>query len=186
MDISSEEYQAKNNILSFKGLIFSLLATLGILVVQEIVNIFMEVRYLDVYFVIGWGVFPFASSVIYSKFATGRENFACILLIAFLNFSLPHIFYYFADVFMFSMNSGISYYEALLSVPIYSYMSILFYYDVITIAGSELTTITLLAFRLLGFCFYIYFTKREIYKVKYSKMENFKAIIEKMGDKMTL
>ena len=186
MDISTEDYEVKNNIISFKGLLLSLLATIGILVVQEVVSMFTGVRYLDSYFFIGWGVFPFVASVVYSKFATGKENFTIIILIAFLNFLLPYVFYYFADALMFSIESQVSYYETLSAVPIYSYIAILFYYDTLIIAGLEITDITLLIFNLIGFCFYIHFTRREVYKVKYSKIENCKHIIKKMGNKMRL
>lgn len=161
----------KNNKLSVKGLLLSLLTTLGILIVQEVVSIFTGIRILDTYFVIGWILFPTISAAVYAKFGTGRENFVSIIIIAALNFLFTYVFYYFADVFFASVEYQVSYLETLLEVPIYRYFAIVFYDDILTIGAIELSNIKLLIFNLIGFVFYVYFTRKKINRINYCQSE---------------
>ncbi len=178
------ENEMKNRNLSIKGLVFSVLTTLGILIIQEIVNKYTKIRYLDTYFIIGWMLFPIIASRVYLKFTSDGENLISVIIIAILNFILPYVFYYFADALIVSVESGMGYYETLSIVPIYTYMSMVFYDDILNIQAIELTKNTLLLYHLVGLGFYIYFVRREIYRNKYEKTQNSAQTIENIAENM--
>jgi len=111
-----------NNYLSIKGLIFSLLSTLGILILQELALHFTFLNYWEAYFIFSIVAFLFISATVYSKFCTGNENFLSIILVVFLNILLRYAFYYFIAILNLSLSNRVSYFQVIKSLPINTYI----------------------------------------------------------------
>ena len=173
-----------NNYLSIKGLIFSLLSTLGILILQELALHFTFLNYWEAYFIFSIVAFLFVSATVYSKFCTGNENFLSIILVVFLNILLRYVFYYFVAILNLSLSNKIGYLEVMRNLPIHTYIINTFFNNIMIYDDLQLTKDLFLGYHLLYQVLAIYYAKKEIYRAVFYKTTDSEAMINSIASEM--
>ncbi|MCR1975815.1 hypothetical protein NSA52_17030 [Clostridium sporogenes] len=176
--------KVNNNHLSIKGLIFSLLSTLGILILQELALHFTFLNYWEAYFIFSIVAFLFISATVYSKFCTGNENFLSIILVVFLNILLRYVFYYFIAILNLSLSNRVSYFQVIQSLPINTYIINTFFNNIMIYDDLQLTKDLFLGYHLLYLVLAIYYAKKEIYRAVFYKTTDSEAMINSIASEM--
>lgn len=176
--------KVNNNHLSIKGLIFSLLSTLGILILQELALHFTFLNYWEAYFIFSIVAFLFISATVYSKFCTGNENFLSIILVVFLNILLRYVFYYFIAILNLSLSNRVSYFQVIKSLPINTYIINTFFNNIMIYDDLQLTKNLFLGYHLLYLILAIYYAKKEIYRAVFYKTTDSQAMINSIASEM--
>lgn len=112
--------------LSSKGLLLSILAMIGLEIVNQVIAYFFNFAFLQTYFYFGWIIYAAIFGSIYHHYKTGNETFWQYLFVAVLNIVVINLTVYLSYVVILTRVSGASISEVLVYYSIPTHFSSLY------------------------------------------------------------